>query len=68
MGVQFLGKVPIEPAVAQAGDDGLPIVESAPDSASAKAFRDIVLKIVRTVENEQAYLEAQRKRAEEKKE
>ncbi len=61
MNVQFLGRVPIEPAVAQAGDDGLPIVESAPDSASAKAFRDIVLKIVRTIENEQEYLEAQRK-------
>lgn len=66
MNVQFLGRVPIEPAVAQAGDDGLPIVESAPDSASAKAFRDIVLKIVRTIENEQEYLEAQRKIVEDK--
>lgn len=62
MGVQFLGKIPLEPAVAQAGDEGLPIVESAPDSVSAKAFRDIVLKIVRTIENEQDYLKAQRKR------
>lgn len=62
MGVQFLGKIPLEPAVAQAGDEGLPIVESAPDSVSAKAFRDIVLKIVRTIENEQDYLKAQRER------
>ena len=68
MGVQFLGKVPIEPGVAQAGDDGLPIVEADPNCASAKAFREIVLKIVRTIENEQAYLEEQRKRFEEKKE
>ena len=62
MGVQFLGKVPMEAAVAEAGDDGLPIVERDPASASAKAFKEIVLKIVKTVENEQAYLEAQRKK------
>lgn len=60
MGVQFLGRVPIEVGVAQAGDEGLPIVEKDPESASAKAFKEIVLKIVRTIENDRAYLEAQR--------
>lgn len=64
MGVQFLGRVPIEVGVAQAGDEGLPIVEKDPDCASAKAFRDIVLKIVRTVENDRAYLESQRNKGE----
>lgn len=63
MGVQFLGRVPIEVGVARAGDEGLPIVEKDPGCASAKAFREIALRIVRTVENDRAYLESQRKKA-----
>jgi len=62
LGVQFLGKIPMEPGVAMAGDDGLPIVEKDPACASAKAFRDIVLKIVKTIESDRAYLESQRKK------
>lgn len=49
LNVQFLGKVPIEPAVADAGDSGMPVVLKYPDSASAKAFESIIDKIVKTV-------------------
>ncbi len=49
-GIQFLGKVPIEPSVVESGDAGLPIVLSNSESASAKAFNSIIKKIVRTVE------------------
>jgi ATP-binding protein involved in chromosome partitioning len=41
LGLPFLGEIPIEPAVAEGGDQGLPIVELKPESASAKAYRDI---------------------------
>ncbi len=49
LNVQFLGRIPIEPAVAVSGDSGMPVVLSDPDSASAKAFKEISEKIVRTV-------------------
>lgn len=51
-GVQFLGKVPIEPSVVLSGDDGMPAVLSEPDSASAQAFGSIIKKIIATVEAE----------------
>ena len=38
MGVPFLGRVPLDPAVAQAGDAGAPTVVSAPDSAAGSAL------------------------------
>lgn len=50
LNVQFLGKVPIEPGVVECGDCGMPVVLRYPDSASAKAFKGIVDKIVKTVE------------------
>jgi MinD-like ATPase involved in chromosome partitioning or flagellar assembly len=36
--VPFLGRVPIDPQVVVASDDGRPFVISQPDSAAAKAF------------------------------
>ncbi|MDO5861789.1 MAG: P-loop NTPase, partial [Thermoplasmata archaeon] len=50
LNVQFLGKVPIEPGVVESGDKGLPVVLNYPESASAKAFKGIVDRIVKTVE------------------
>ncbi len=47
--IQFLGKVPIEAIVAEAGDEGMPIIITHPESASAKAFSEIVDKVVKTV-------------------
>lgn len=42
MGVPYLGSIPIEPAVVSSGDSGKPIVQSSPDSLTAKAFGRIV--------------------------
>lgn len=50
LNVQFLGKVPIEPDVVDAGDSGMPVVLKYPESASAKSFKSIVDKIIKTVE------------------
>ena len=50
MNIQFLGKIPIEPSVVISGDSGMPVVLKYPDSASAKAFNDIIDKIIKTVE------------------
>ncbi len=50
LNVQFLGKVPIEPGVVESGDCGMPVVLKYPDSESAKAFKSIVDRIVKTVE------------------
>ena len=40
-GVQFLGAVPMDPAVRQGGDSGKPIVVANPDSKVAQAFKQI---------------------------
>ncbi|MGB3572909.1 MAG: Mrp/NBP35 family ATP-binding protein [Phormidesmis sp.] len=44
LGVDLLGKVPLELPVGVGGDQGLPIVLSAPESASAIALMDIAKK------------------------
>jgi len=41
----FLGRVPLDPAVSRAGDEGAPTVASAPDSAAAVALRQVVARI-----------------------
>lgn len=41
LGVELLGKVPLEIPVREGGDRGLPIVLADPESASAKALMDI---------------------------
>jgi len=45
LGVPFLGAVPLDPAVRETGDSGTPVVLSAPDSASAKAFVALAEKV-----------------------
>ena len=50
MNIQFLGAVPIEPRIVTSGDSGMPIVIDDPDSVSAKVFKEITQKIVKTVE------------------
>ncbi len=44
LGVELLGKVPLEMPVREGGDHGLPIVLSDPESASAMALMDIAKK------------------------
>ncbi|WP_456341738.1 Mrp/NBP35 family ATP-binding protein [Thermovibrio sp.] len=49
LGIPFLGRVPIEPAVVEAGDEGVPIVIAYPESASAKAFSQITDKLLEEI-------------------
>jgi ATP-binding protein involved in chromosome partitioning len=46
IGVPLIGAVPIEPAVSSGGDDGKPVVITAPDSAAGAEFRRIAGRIV----------------------
>jgi len=39
--VPFLGRVPLDPAICEAGDAGQPAILAAPDSEQARSFRDI---------------------------
>jgi ATP-binding protein involved in chromosome partitioning len=41
LGIDFLGEIPIEPAVRQDADAGTPVVYAHPDSSSAKALEHI---------------------------
>jgi ATP-binding protein involved in chromosome partitioning len=44
-GVPLLGHVPLNPRVAQAGDDGTPIIISDPQSNAAKALAAVAVKV-----------------------
>lgn len=43
--VPLLGQVPIDPALVDAGDTGVPLVLSAPESAAGKALNDIAASL-----------------------
>ena len=45
LGIPFLGRIPIDPAIRVGGDTGNPIVIAAPDSPQSKAFREIATKL-----------------------
>ncbi len=45
MELRFLGRIPLDPAVRQAGDDGCPTVLAAPDSAASQALQEIASAI-----------------------
>ena len=47
LGVDFLGEIPIDPAIVEGGDQGRPIVADAPDSPAAKALCDIAGQVAR---------------------
>ncbi len=47
--VDFLGEVPLEPAVRIGGDSGTPIVVSEPNSPAATAIREIARKVAAAV-------------------
>lgn len=49
MKLPFLGRVPLDPAVRLAGDDGVPTVLSAPDSGAGRALREIADRIAETL-------------------
>lgn len=45
LGVKFLGEIPINPEIRTSSDQGIPIVESDPDSPVSVTFREIALRI-----------------------
>lgn len=47
LGVPFLGKVPLDPAVVDCGDDGIPLIMAAPCSPAAVAYRQIAASLAR---------------------
>jgi ATP-binding protein involved in chromosome partitioning len=49
VGVDFLGEVPLEPAVRQGGDEGAPIVARDANSAAAQAIRAVARKVAAAV-------------------
>jgi ATP-binding protein involved in chromosome partitioning len=49
-GVPFLGEVPIDPRVAECGDDGDPIVHKYPDSPVAKAYQALAETVARELD------------------
>lgn len=46
LGVPFLGKVPLDPAIVDSGDDGRPLVLTRPDSPAAQAYAQIAAALV----------------------
>jgi ATP-binding protein involved in chromosome partitioning len=49
LGVPFLGHIPMEPRVREGGDQGLPIVLGAPESAAARAITEVARTVAGTV-------------------
>jgi len=49
LGLPLLGAVPLEPAVREGGDQGLPIVVRQPDSASARALTAVAQQVAARV-------------------
>ena len=50
MGIEFLGKIPLEPKIVEDSDAGIPFVVENPDSMSAKAFNEIAENVLKIVE------------------
>ena len=48
-GLNFLGQVPIGMEVREGGDNGIPVVVSAPESPQAEAFRKVAEEVARQV-------------------
>ncbi len=44
-GMQFLGRIPIDPRVVEAGDSGSPYLSSSEDSSSVRAFREVIANV-----------------------
>jgi Mrp family chromosome partitioning ATPase len=54
LGVPFLGRIPIDPEVVRAGDNGEPYVVDEPDKPAPRAFREIVAQIMVRLEDDAA--------------
>ncbi|MCZ0813683.1 MAG: P-loop NTPase [Pseudomonadota bacterium] len=51
LGVDYLGSIPLDPTVVDCGDDGRPLLRSAPDSAAAGAYRKIATALTGAAED-----------------
>jgi Mrp family chromosome partitioning ATPase len=58
LGVPFLGRIPMDPAVVEAGERGVPHVDAFPGSPTAVAFAAAVEPLVRLTEREEHHHEA----------
>jgi ATP-binding protein involved in chromosome partitioning len=56
-GVPFLGDVPIDPRVAECGDEGEPIVRRYPDSPAAKAYLELAKAVAEQLAKQEAAAE-----------
>jgi ATP-binding protein involved in chromosome partitioning len=45
LGVPFLGSIPLDPVISLASDEGKPAILAAPESAQARAFREIARQL-----------------------
>lgn len=54
LGIQFLGAIPLDPAVVTGGDQGRPVVLERPDSASGRAFATLALNLHQQIEDRAA--------------
>ena len=50
LGIPFLGRVPIDPAIRAGGDSGMPIVVADPASPQTKAFQEIASKVAAQID------------------
>ena len=46
----FLGEIPLDPPVAEAGDAGEPVVIASPDSPASKAFHEVTARVAAQLE------------------
>jgi ATP-binding protein involved in chromosome partitioning len=46
LGMPFLGEIPLDIAIRLAGDAGIPVTASAPDSPEARAFRAVARRLI----------------------
>jgi MinD superfamily P-loop ATPase len=52
MGVPFLGRIPLDPKIVQACDQGTPYLSAFMQSESAKAFSNVLEKLIASVEGQ----------------
>ena len=50
LGLRFLGRIPIDPRVVDTGDTGRPFIAAYPESPTAKAFEELIRKIMSATE------------------
>jgi ATP-binding protein involved in chromosome partitioning len=54
LGTRFLGRIPLDPAIVQGGDAGVPIVVAQPQGPHAEAFRQVAEAVIAEVDRQAA--------------